>query len=146
MPTTINADTVLDAYVECALWSSTGYNAETGEDTGPMDDNYGREDIAPEALASMREDIESFLFGRCQDDTVNDAARHAARIAWWATELGESQIGHDFWLTRNGHGAGFWDRFSAGTGYQVGRALTDAAESYGTCDLYVADDGKVYAS
>lgn len=39
----------------------------------------------------------------------------------------------DFWLTRNGHGAGFWDR-GAGS---VGKRLTDAAKSYG--ERYVFD-------
>lgn len=26
-----------------------------------------------------------------------------------ATDMTPAQAGHDFWLTRNGHGAGFWD-------------------------------------
>lgn len=41
----------------------------------------------------------------------------------------ESGFGHgvDFYLTRNGHGTGFWDR-----GYgDIGRQLTDAAKTYG---------------
>lgn len=29
---------------------------------------------------------------------------------------------------------------------KLGRALTDAAHAWGSCDLYVGDDGKVYAS
>ena len=52
-----------------------------------------------------------------------------------------SSAGHDFWLTRNHHGAGFWDR---GLG-EVGRKLTEAAHVYGDYDLYVGDDGKVRA-
>lgn len=44
-----------------------------------------------------------------------------------------SQHGHDFALTRNGHGAGFWDR-----GYGVaGELLSDAARVYGDYDVYV---------
>lgn len=36
--------------------------------------------------------------------------------------------GQDFYLTRNGHGAGFWDR-----GYgEIGRQLTEAAKIYGS--------------
>jgi hypothetical protein len=26
------------------------------------------------------------------------------------TQFDPDQLGHDLWLTRNGHGAGFWDR------------------------------------
>jgi NAD/NADP transhydrogenase alpha subunit len=52
------------------------------------------------------------------------------------------QHGHDFWLTRNGHGAGFWDR-----GYgEIGRKLTDAAHAWGSSDIYIGDDGKLYIS
>lgn len=37
-------------------------------------------------------------------------------------------VGHDFWLTRNGHGSGFWD---AGRPYKVfGPALTRIAKSF----------------
>ncbi len=42
-------------------------------------------------------------------------------------------IGHDFWLTRNGHGVGFWDRDLG----EVGEKLTKIAESFGTAHLYV---------
>ena len=48
----------------------------------------------------------------------------------------------DFWLTRNGHGAGFWDR---GLG-SVGDELTKNAKPFGSVDAYVGDDGKVYLS
>lgn len=54
----------------------------------------------------------------------------------------DRQAGHDFWLTRNGHGVGFWDR-GLGT---VGDALSEAATAYGTFDLYVGDDGDIYGS
>jgi hypothetical protein len=40
---------------------------------------------------------------------------------------GDSYAGHDFWLTRNRHGAGFWDR---GLG-KVGETLTELAHPYG---------------
>ena len=42
------------------------------------------------------------------------------------------QAGHDFWLTRNGHGVGVWDR---GTLYdsevKIGLLLTEEAEDFG---------------
>ena len=54
----------------------------------------------------------------------------------------ESINGHDFWLTRNRHGAGFWDR---GLEF-VGINLTDAAHAWGEFNLYVGDDGLIYGS
>ena len=43
-------------------------------------------------------------------------------------------------LTRNRHGAGFWDR---GHG-DKGKRLTDAAHAYGSSDAYLGDDGLLY--
>ena len=113
-----------DSYLETLFWSEI---QDTGE---PMDDDYGPEDLAPEALAEIKQDCRSFvesnqaLFARLPaeyDDMYNRA-------------------GHDFALTRNGHGAGFWDR-GLGT---LGDELTDACDGYGSQNLYVGDDGRVY--
>ena len=43
------------------------------------------------------------------------------------SNLTPESAGHDFYLTRNHHGAGYWDR---GLG-EVGDALTNATEPYG---------------
>jgi hypothetical protein len=49
--------------------------------------------------------------------------------------------GHDFWLTRNGHGAGFWD---GDWPKEAGDRLTKACEEFGEFDLYIGDDGMIY--
>jgi hypothetical protein len=54
--------------------------------------------------------------------------------------LDDEQIGHDLWLTRNGHGTGFWDR---GLG-EVGDKLSDIAREMGSKYAYVGDDGLIY--
>jgi hypothetical protein len=56
------------------------------------------------------------------------------------SKLSDERAGHDFWLTRNRHGAGFWDE-GLGT---VGKVLTDKAHAYGGCDLYIGDDGLIH--
>ena len=49
--------------------------------------------------------------------------------------------GHDLLLTRNHHGAGFWDGdWPKG----VGKRLTDAADRLGEVYPYVGDDGLIY--
>lgn len=108
-----------DHYVTAALWSST----DAGE---PLDANYGPEDFDTSARLSMARDCEAFM----------DA--HAFSLA----SIDAEQAGHDFWLTRNEHGAGFWDR---GLG-ELGDRLTDAAHAYGSQDIYVGDDGRLYVS
>jgi hypothetical protein len=122
----MNQQEFLDAYIECALWSTHDWSNEDGG--APLDDNYGPDDIAPECIASMQEDCAAFIA-----DNLADLE---------ATGATASQSGHDFWLTRNRHGAGFWDR-----GYgKVGERLTAAAHTCGSRDLYVGDDGRIYES
>ncbi len=54
----------------------------------------------------------------------------------------EESAGLDFWLTRCGHGAGFWD----GDWKEPHAAALDAlSKQFGNVDLYVGDDGKIYA-
>lgn len=118
---TAQLDTFTRAYIECALWSSMD-NADQGGE--PLDANYSVSDIAPEALAEIVSDCAAFQRDESESLTALDSA----------------QSGHDFWLTRNHHGAGFWDR---GLG-DLGRKLTDAAHAWGSCDIYVGDDGKLH--
>lgn len=55
--------------------------------------------------------------------------------------LTPEQVGHNLWLSRNGHGTGFWDR-----GFHHGDFLDERAKRMGTCDLYLSDqiDGILY--
>ena len=118
-------DDFTTAFIECALWSSTDRSDDSGG--SPLDDNYGPEDIEPGTLAEMVRECEEFQAGN--------------RAHLDAAEMTDEQAGHDFWLTRNRHGAGFWDR---GLG-KVGQLLTDAAHAYGSVDLYVTDSGTIAA-
>jgi hypothetical protein len=45
-----------------------------------------------------------------------------------------SQAGHDFWLTRNRHGCGFWE--STDWVPEIGLQLTDIAHSFGEISVY----------
>jgi hypothetical protein len=63
------------------------------------------------------------------------------------------QMGHDLWLSRNGHGAGFWDRKNLGVPYgftsrphadTLGDYLHRIAKGMGQCDLVQGDDGLLY--
>lgn len=151
-------DTFTRAYIECALWSSTGPAFGTcpccgepdklldkwpgpeferqemcsGPDCGthetahepPLQDNYSESDIAPECLQRMIDDCAKF-------QRENDL-----------TDYPDTNAGHDFWLTRNGHGCGFWEN-DYGTESQC-EALTKASKAFGEFNLYPGDDGKLY--
>lgn len=56
----------------------------------------------------------------------------------------EEQAGHDFWLTRQGHGAGFWDRPEM-YGAKMSEQLTDAAMQVGDVDELIWEvDGEIW--
>lgn len=120
---TVYSADFLIGYISCALWSSTDDSTESGGK--PLDENYETEDIAPETMAEFRRDCEAF-----QRDNAADLAG-----------LDLEQCGHDFWLTRNRHGAGFWDR---GLG-EVGERLSKASRVYGSVNLMVGSDGKIHS-
>lgn len=54
-------------------------------------------------------------------------------------------IGHDLWLTRNGHGVGFWDRNMGRVGQRLA-ALCGYGKPFGPVDAYLGDDELVYFS
>ena len=133
-------DAELQQYIETALWSSNADHLDpegTGH-AGNMLAHFDASDFAPQALASMRADLADFL---ASDDEGCQSA-----LRFWRRELGEGQTGHDFWLTRNSHGCGFWDRFYNEPGEQFGRMLTAMAKPYGESCLYVGDGGLVYVA
>ena len=115
-------DTFTSWYVRWALWASMD---ESDERVGrPMDESYTAADLAPEALEQIRADCAKF-----QAEQAELIAADVERAA------------SDFWLTRNHHGAGFWD---GDWPQEVGEKLTEASHAYPECSLYVGDDGRVY--
>ena len=113
-------DTFTRAYLECALWSSTG------DDDQPLDRDHDITDIADESVAKAIADCAAFR------DKAGDM------LADWC----DDDAGHDFWLTRNGHGAGFWSRLNKSHGH----LLSDLAQKAGQSDPYIGDDGRIYLS
>ena len=109
---------MLFQYINTALWSSIDCGG------APLDKNYDYHDVDSAVIEQAKRDIAFFCLeaGELLD------------------ELEDSQVAHDLWLTRNRHGAGFWDR---GLG-EVGQKLTQIAQFMGAVDLYVGDDGKVH--
>ncbi len=110
----------LDAYLEAALWSET--DPETEE---PLDKNYTTQDIAPDTMEKLISDAFDFMEKNYED--VGDRLK---------------QAGHDFWLTRNGHGAGFWD---GDWPEPEASRLTRSSKEFGEVTLVVGDDGKIHA-
>jgi len=80
------------------------------------------------------------VMGLVIDAGIGSANRRIMQNA--ADIAGEcDRAGHDFWLTRNGHGAGFWD---GDWPDDAGGRLTEASKKYGEFNLYVGDDGLIH--
>ena len=106
----------INAYIEAALWSSTCYDGPEN-DTGPLDelsfDDSAFSDYSI-SLNSMKQIVKDCLkFINDNESIFNENWEY-------------SQAGHDFWLTRNHHGVGFWDR---GHG-DIGKKLTTSCDDY----------------
>ena len=112
---------MLRSYIAAALWSSD----DESDDNGgvPMDGNYDKSDIHPDTLRVMTADVDKFL----AENAVDIGDRY-------------DQAGHDFWLTRNGHGVGFWEVPDWPS--QAGYRLTAACKVFGEVSLYI-EAGKV---
>jgi hypothetical protein len=104
---------ILEAYLEAALWTEE-------DELGPASVS----EVSDESREAANQDVLNFME---QAGSLLDG-------------IEPSQIGHDLWLTRNGHGAGFWDR---GLG-EVGDQLSEIAKAMGSKYAYRGDDDKIY--
>ena len=105
---------ILDSYLEAALWTD--------------EEEIGHANIHSDVNVDSRIDA--------YKDVVNFMNQAGELI----NGLEPSQVGHDLWLTRNGHGAGFWDR---GLG-DVGENLSNIARSMGGKSVYRGDNEEIY--
>jgi hypothetical protein len=108
-------EAVLFQYAATGLWS------ELDPQGTPLCATYGVGDIDTKSLDAMADDVIAFL------DSCTAERPHVFDT------LTTGQIGHNFWLTRNRHGAGFWD---LGLG-ERGQWLTQMAHPFGECRLVV---------
>lgn len=123
---------IIRGYMECALWAS---NDEATPDGGePMDANYDLGDFSLELLDEIDRDVREFVAANEADVAL--CALHG--------EFTFEGVGHDYWLTRNGHGAGFWDReYGHQDALDAGQRLTKACQ-YTEYHLYIGDDDQIY--
>ena len=128
----------IQGYKVAAMWSSSHMEDEDDVDGTPFDQLEPAPEWSKEALKKIDKDCEQFC--ECQEMDLLDYMLERGCNLVDGTPI--EHAGHDFWLTRCGHGAGFWDR---GLG-DLGQRLTKACEPYGNVDLYLGDDGKMYLS
>lgn len=114
-------------YTEAMQWANAYWEGDA-EGSGVMPDDW---EVSQEAADEMWADCIAFLTPQVVR-LIDGAMRRGERYQTY----GLAGAGHDFALTRNGHGAGFWDR---GFGI-VGDALTTIAKAEGSSDIMVGLD------
>lgn len=117
-------------YKVALLWSSN--DVVDGEQKESLEDY----ELAPESLESIEKDCRAFVQANLEDllEYAENRTYDPSQGSVW------EYAGHDFWLTRVGHGVGFWDR---GLG-DLGDRLTAACKVFKEQWPYVGDDGLVY--
>ncbi len=130
MPVIVNGKTVdafTWAYIAAAFWTADDEvkKKHSGEFAISVQD---AERLDAESLQQMIDDCNKFR--QIEKESDSNALRY------WT----DKQAGHDFWLTRNRHGVGFWDR-----GYsEAGEVLTSIARSFGEVELILGGDELIY--
>lgn len=103
---------------------------------GKPEIEINREDIDADALQQIVRDCQAFYIanenhvhasGACVRDGCDDQAGFA---------------GSDLYMTRAGHGVGFWD--STCWKPEHGQPMSDYVDGMGYFEPYIGDDGKVY--
>lgn len=83
-------DGYLRGYLDAAAWL-----AIDGRTYDPVDGDHSADDFSARQRAIAARDVRAFV-----------KANHDAIVA---SKLDPDRVGHYFWLSRNGHGAGFFD-------------------------------------
>lgn len=134
---TSEQESFVRSYVAAALWSTTDESDESGG--VPLDRDHDESDLAPEALQAAVVDCLAFL-NRYGCYISASAERDDYRPTGDGGDV-FAHAGHDFWLTRCGHGAGFWD---GDWPECYGTMFDKGAKGFGNVDLYKGDDGRLY--
>jgi hypothetical protein len=114
----LNIDEILNSYLETALW------AEESEENNLKDKTIN--DVDKESVVNSKIEIYNFI-KKAQQEAPDELSTYDSKM-----------LGHNLWLSRNGHGAGFFD--------DNNDKLQNLARSIKPVDIYLGNDGKVYIS
>jgi len=136
--TMITVNPTAQALAEAILYTECDF------DGVPLDRNYSINDFDQKSLESLYNEFQQFI------EIVEPKIMEKVGDTWDSIDdfydlmqPSENQTEYDYILTRNHHGAGFWDGDWAS---EVSEILTDAAHSQSEILTCVGDDGKIYLS
>jgi len=114
----VNIDDIVKSYLETAFWSTEE------QENGLKEKSIA--DVDRMSVQGAKKDVIDFL-RQAETQAPDELQSYDAEA-----------LGHNLWLSRNGHGAGFFD--------DNNDKLQDIARNMKGVDMYVGDDGKVYIS
>lgn len=109
---TKDLDKVVHAYLHAALWTSE------------LDSNWEPHEFDGDSIKNAVTDCRNFLSKASNEKLL--------------AGLDESDIGYNFWLTRNRQGAGFWDK---GLG-EIGERLTAISQEFKELNVVAPEPGE----
>jgi hypothetical protein len=134
-----NVDAMARGYLECQLWAQRDYDRDDDGDT-MLNENYSTDDIDPDYVESVRDELADLVVAHPLAVRMFIRATAGSDTHTTRRYDANGSFGHDFYLTREHHGAGFWDR---GLG-ELGRYLTDIAHYADSADdLYDNGNGEL---
>jgi hypothetical protein len=127
--------TITNHYMVAVLWTSQNDGEEVPEGEDELDGSQTIYDISPAARAAAEADLFKFM-------SENKVTLDQVKLTEYGNSSGDAsgllgQIGHDFWLTRNGEGTGFWDRpelRANGLGETLSESARQFAEQSAWCE------------
>jgi hypothetical protein len=132
----VEVDEFTAAYLAAAFFSTNDESTPSGG--VPLDNNYSPENLADATFRQALLDCQRF-----QEENAQDIATWG-QAEYWKDKTPEStpaaQAGYDFWMTRNGHGVGFWEDEWG----EPGTRLDAASQQYPEVNLIVGDSGQIW--
>lgn len=124
-------------YLECAEWCGV----DAANECGGWCHNCDNPDESKRCRESDRTKLDRADNPHWSTDALSRAIMDCQAFQESNTadlaDADPAQAGHDFWLTRNHHGAGFWD---GDYPKEIGKRLTDAAHVYGEVNVWYNEE------
>lgn len=149
---------IMKGYITCALWTEEEKLKEEMGGGFEFDDNDDLEDEENtdlDKLVKLQANMHKKNFHSFSEENIdansliqayNDIKIFISNVRPEYIQLaiedqGAERLGHDIWLTRNHHGAGFFDHSYDS---EMEKSLTTAAHNLKEVNLYLGDDGYLY--
>jgi hypothetical protein len=112
-------------------------SSSSDDDGDPLSDTFSIADFSDSALRQAEREVHAFEEGAAGLIAAfeSELLSEGVEPAWTFTQ---EDLGSDFWLTRNRHGSGFWDR--PGTYGELAPGLSSLSHAAGERSVYVDTD------